>query len=213
MIMNSGAVCLGGELVRTVGKGVMKRLILDRVLGWQAISQCKNTTHKILIPIRRNMDLYADAMRCFNPRTLSGGMQRQEQERRSRIATTTPSAIVKRRNTAEETPAAQRTRAPAPRKGAHQKGGGRYRRVRSWSSCTIPLSVVANRSTMPMASGPLVLNRHPESEKSRADSSRISPAGLNRGTISAVKCFSDLTTLPLALSLWSSIKCLCHAGL
>jgi len=50
------------EFVHAVGKGVMKRLILDRgFLDGKAISQCKEQYGiDILIPIRRNMDLYAD---------------------------------------------------------------------------------------------------------------------------------------------------------
>jgi hypothetical protein len=53
--------------VETVGKGVMKRLILDRgFLDGQAISICKEQYDiDILIPIRRNMDLYADALALF----------------------------------------------------------------------------------------------------------------------------------------------------
>jgi len=52
------------QFVQTVGKGVMKRLILDRgFLDGQALSICKKEYGiVILIPIRRNMDIYEDAM-------------------------------------------------------------------------------------------------------------------------------------------------------
>jgi len=55
------------EFVQAVGKGVMKRLILDRgFLEGKAISQCKEQYGMdILIPIRRNMDVYADAIALF----------------------------------------------------------------------------------------------------------------------------------------------------
>ena len=48
------------EFVATVGKGVMKRLILDRgFLDGEAIATCKNEYGiDTLIPVRRNMDIY-----------------------------------------------------------------------------------------------------------------------------------------------------------
>src|SRR3989339_1777212 len=55
------------QFVQTAGKGVMKRLILDRgFLDGKAISLCKEEYGiDILIPIRRNMDIYVDAMALF----------------------------------------------------------------------------------------------------------------------------------------------------
>jgi len=55
------------QFVEVVGKGVMKRLILDRgFLDGKAISLCKEKYGiDVLIPIRHNMDLYADAMALF----------------------------------------------------------------------------------------------------------------------------------------------------
>lgn len=55
------------QFVEAVGQGVMKRLILDRgFIDGEAISLCKNKYGiDVLIPIRRNMDLYVDAMALF----------------------------------------------------------------------------------------------------------------------------------------------------
>jgi hypothetical protein len=55
------------QFVETVGKAVMKRLILDRgFLDGEAISICKEEYGiDILIPIRRNMDIYEDAMALY----------------------------------------------------------------------------------------------------------------------------------------------------
>ncbi len=55
------------QFVKTVGKGVIKRLILDRgFLDGEAISICKKEYGiDILIPVRRNMDIYEDAMVLF----------------------------------------------------------------------------------------------------------------------------------------------------
>jgi hypothetical protein len=52
------------QFVEVVGKGVMKRLILDRgFLDGKEISTCKRDYGiDILIPVRRNMDIYEDAL-------------------------------------------------------------------------------------------------------------------------------------------------------
>ena len=58
------------EFVEVVGKGVMKRLILDRGFpDGKAISTCKKEYDiDILIPVRLNMDIYEDAMALFRQR-------------------------------------------------------------------------------------------------------------------------------------------------
>ena len=55
------------QFVETMGKGVMKRLILDRgFLDGKSISNCKKDySIDVLIPVRRNMDIYKDAMALF----------------------------------------------------------------------------------------------------------------------------------------------------
>jgi hypothetical protein len=55
------------EFVQGVGKGVIKLLILDRgFLDGKAISRCKSDLGiDVLIPIRRNMDIYEDAKILF----------------------------------------------------------------------------------------------------------------------------------------------------
>ena len=52
------------EFVRGVGRGVMKLLIVDRgFLDGEAIGRCHNEHHvEVLIPLKKNMDLYADAL-------------------------------------------------------------------------------------------------------------------------------------------------------
>ena len=145
------------QFVEVVGKGVMKRLILDRgFLDGKAISTCKQDYGiDILIPIRRNMDIYEDAMalfqlpeidwvRCKEPemegkkpaRLKSGGPARPK-----------PKAIVKRekkrqeklRELKEERPP------PLPEEVLVKREAAVIGEFRSWSSCTVPLCVVANR--------------------------------------------------------------------
>jgi len=135
MIMNVGALCFGGGLCPVGGQGVMKRLIVDRgFLDGEAISQCKETL--------RHRDPYPDSAktwismpmpwRCFNPRTFNGwSAKARRKEGRSRSSTTTPPGYCETgESAAEDTASVQRTTGTAsPRKGADQKGGGRYRRV------------------------------------------------------------------------------------
>ena len=55
------------QFVEVMGKGVLQRLILDRgFLDGQAISRCNQQLGiDVLIPVRRNMDIYRDAKALF----------------------------------------------------------------------------------------------------------------------------------------------------
>ena len=78
------------QFVETMGPGVMKRLIVDRgFLDGKAISWCKKKYGiDVLIPIRRNMDLYEDAMALFREpevdldRNRSGNQGRRRRSQR-----------------------------------------------------------------------------------------------------------------------------------
>ena len=139
------------EFVQAVGKGVMKRLILDRgFLDGKAISQCKEQYGiDILIPIRRNMDLYADAMALFQDADLpwveckgqEEGTKKSDRPRRR------PRVVVKREKKRQKTlhQLNQEQPLPPPEKVLIRKEAAAIAEFRSWSSCTVPLSVVANR--------------------------------------------------------------------
>jgi hypothetical protein len=139
------------EFVRTVGKGVMKRLILDRgFLDGEAISQCKEQYGMdILIPIRRNMDIYADAMALFQ----SSDVQwveckgQEEEGKKPDRPRRRPRAIVKREKARQKTlhQLKEQQVPPPPEKVLIKKEAAAIGEFRSWSSCTVPLSVVANR--------------------------------------------------------------------
>jgi len=139
------------EFVRTLGKGVMKRLILDRgFLDGEAISRCKQQYGiDILIPIRRNMDIYADAMALFQDSDLQWvecngqeeGAKKPERPQRR------PRAISKREKKRQETllQLKEQQPPPPPEKVLIKKEAAAIGDFRSWSSCTVPLCVVANR--------------------------------------------------------------------
>jgi len=135
------------EFVQTVGKGVMKRLILDRgFLDGKAISQCKEEYGiDILIPIRRNMDLYADAMALFRGSDVQWGECQGQRE--GAKESDRPRVISKREKKRQEKlrQLKQQQPPPPPEKVLIKKEAAAIGEFRSWSSCTVPLSLVANR--------------------------------------------------------------------
>jgi hypothetical protein len=138
------------ELVRAVGQGVMKRLILDRgFLDGQAISQCKEQYGiDVLIPVRRNMDIYADAMALFqDPDVQWVECPGQKEETKKSDLPRRPPVITRREKKRQEKlqQLKQHQPPPPPEKVLIKKEAAVIGEFRSWSSCTVPLSVVANR--------------------------------------------------------------------
>jgi len=139
------------EFVRTLGKGVMKRLILDRgFLDGEAISRCKEQYGiDILIPVRRNMDIYADAMALFQGSEVQWVecKGQEEEAKKPERSQPRPRAISKREKKRQETllQVKQQQPPPPPEKVLIKKEAAAIGEFRSWSSCTVPLCVVANR--------------------------------------------------------------------
>ena len=137
------------RFVETVGQGVMKRLILDRgFLDGQAISICKEQYGiDILIPIRRNMDLYADAMALFQESDVPWAECRTSPEAAKETIRLRPKAIRKREKARQEKlrQLKQQEPPPPPKEVLLKKEAAAIGEFRSWSSCTVPLTVVANR--------------------------------------------------------------------
>ena len=130
----------------------MKRLILDRgFLDGEAISKCKEHYGiEILIPIRRNMDIYADAMALFRSSDVQWveckGQQEEGPKKPDRLRRR-PGAIAKREKARQKTlyQLKEQEPPPPPEKVLIKKEAAAIGEFRSWSSCTVPLSVVANR--------------------------------------------------------------------
>jgi len=139
------------QFVASVGVGVIKRLLLDRgFLDGERISFCKRKYGiDILIPVRKNMDIYHDALGMLK------SMQLEFREHKPAVrepvdAPRLPEAPVrvrKRELSRQKTIAAKKAEAPSP--------GSKDVLVRtevagmndftSWSSCSVPLSVIYNR--------------------------------------------------------------------
>lgn len=137
------------QFVETVGKGVMKRLILDRgFLDGKAISICKQDYGiDILIPLRRNMDIYEDAMALFRLPEVPWVCLKEPAVQDKEPARPRPKVIAKREKKRQEKlqQLKQQEPPPPPQKTLVRMEAASIGQFRTWSSCSVPLSVVANR--------------------------------------------------------------------
>ena len=186
------------QFVQTAGKGVMKRLILDRgFLDGKAISLCKKEYGiDILIPIRRNMDIYIDAMALFQESDVHWVECKPPKEETQKPLRLRPKAISKREQKRQETlrQRKQQQPSPPPEEILIKKEAAAIGEFRSWSSCTVPLTVVANREHY--ADGHQEIWFLIDTKESR-DPSQIQQEYHLRTSIEEryrqLKCFNDLT--------------------
>jgi hypothetical protein len=137
------------QFVETVGKAVMKRLILDRgFLDGEAISICKEEYGiDILIPIRSNMDIYEDAMALFRLPEVDW-IRCEEPKGAVKVASRPkPEAVVNREKKRKEKLGKIKQEKPAtpPEDTLVYREAAVIDQFRSWSSCNVPLTVVANK--------------------------------------------------------------------
>lgn len=137
------------QFVEAVGKGVMKRLILDRgFLDGKAISTCKKDYEiDILIPVRRNMDIYEDAMALFRLPDVEWVSVKEPEAEARELPPRQPSSVVKREKKRQEKLKELKLKKPPPlpEDTILRREAAAIGEFHSWSSCTVPLSVVANR--------------------------------------------------------------------
>jgi len=143
------------QFVAAHGKGVMKRLILDRgFLDGPAIGRCKKDWGiDVLIPVKRNMDLFQDVVGLatagqvhFEPWARAPvevkpipvhrpeGLRKREQARQRTLAKRTVKAQAQAENA-------------ALRKIVMRSEVATVREVRTYSRCPIPLNVIVNRES------------------------------------------------------------------
>lgn len=137
------------QFVQAVGKGVIKRVILDRgFLDGQKISYCKKHYDiDILIPVRRKMDIFEDATALFQQPEVNWVCCEGPKEQKTKPPRPRPQAIVKReqkrRKTLEQLN--EEKPPPVPEKTIVKREAAAIGEFWSWSCCSVPLSVVANR--------------------------------------------------------------------
>jgi len=187
------------QFVEAVGKGVIKRLILDRgFLDGEAISICKKQYGiDILIPVRRNMDIYEDAMALFRLPEVDWLRCEQPQRVVKETVRPIPETIIKREKKRQEKLRKIKHKKPAiipPEQILVDRQAAVIDQFRSWSSCTVPLTVVANKEIY--ADGHekiwlLIDTKHIEDPRMAAKQYHLRIATEER--YRQLKCFCDLT--------------------
>lgn len=131
------------QFIDAVGSGVMKLLILDRgFLDGEAIGQCRRKHHiDVLIPLRKNMNLFVDAM----------GLAKDPQARWQElpecpVPPSTPAPVrpepIERREARRRTTLRERRPPPEPPPRRYVLG---IHNLTSWTSCPVGLNVVVNK--------------------------------------------------------------------
>ena len=137
------------QFVEAMGPGVMKRLIVDRgFLDGESISLCKKKYGiDILIPIRRNMDLYADALALFGEPEVDWVECNEREEEGKEPIRPKPKVILQREKKRQKKLRQLKEQQPPPpsEKTLVKTEAASIGEFRSWSSCSVPLTVVANR--------------------------------------------------------------------
>jgi hypothetical protein len=187
------------QFVEAVGPGVMKLLILDRgFIDGEAISRCKKEYGiDVLIPIRRNMDLYTDALALFQePEVQWVECNEPKEEDREEPLGPKPKVILKREKKRQKKLHQLKEQQPSlpPEKILVKTEAASIGEFRSWSSCTVPLSVVANREHY--ADGHteiwfLIDTREVQDPRQPQQQYHLRPCTEER--YRQLKCFSDLT--------------------
>lgn len=135
--------------VEAAGQGVMKRLILDRgFLDGEKIARCKQE-HKIdvLIPLKRRMDIYDDAAVLLAQPEVKWQAWEPPKPEVKVLPRPRPKSVAKRERKRKQTLKQRKIEAPPPppEKTLVKTEVAAIGDFRSWSSCTVPLTVVANR--------------------------------------------------------------------
>jgi hypothetical protein len=138
--------------VKHHGRGVMKRLILDRgFLDGPQIGRCKQEWGiNILIPARQNMDIYQDVVGLAEAGELSFQPWAPPVSSSKPIPVHRPEWIQKREEARQRTLARKKVQAPSPPPPDPSKVRVRSEiaavsRVETFSSCPVPLDVLVNR--------------------------------------------------------------------
>jgi hypothetical protein len=139
------------DFVQAVGRGTMKRLILDRgFLDGEQIGRCKQDYGiDVLIPLKKNMDVYKDVLGLmrgdrvhFQPYTAPAPKLPVDSK-----PTRVPAAIRRREKKRQETLNRRKENEPSPPpdKTVVRTEIAAVGDFRSWSSCPVPLSVIINK--------------------------------------------------------------------
>lgn len=132
------------------GQGVMKKLILDRgFLDGPEIGRCKERGINVLIPARRNMDVYTDAVGLAKGGALDFLPFSPPAAVSKPVPVHRPEHIRRREETRQRTLAEQRdentSQAKPPSKIPVSSESAAAKGLRTFSTCPVPLDVIVNK--------------------------------------------------------------------
>jgi len=139
------------EVVEALGMGVIRKLILDRgFLDGEQIARCKKDYGvDVLIPVRKSMNIYADAMSLFKQPDVNWTTcesPRLPDEEPPRLKPPIVRARERKRQaTLKERKVEQTTAQPSADTIVVTREAAAISDFTSWDSCSVPLSVIANR--------------------------------------------------------------------
>ena len=144
---------LVNEFVAAVGKGVIKRLLLDRgFIDRVNIGRCKRE-HKIdvLIPLKKNMDIYNDALGLLKLQGIkfTTVVAKQTPLLKSSRGSSTPDYIRRRESKRQQKLNEKKSMQPPkePKDILVKSEVAPIQGFTSFKSCPIPLNVIVNRET------------------------------------------------------------------
>jgi hypothetical protein len=140
---------LVAQFVKQVGKGVLKRLILDRgFIDGKNITRCKREWGiDVLLPMKRKMDIWEDAWalgkRCPWQELIAPTPLPKP------VSSHRPQAIVRRELKRQKTLAAKKAKEPPPdpTKVVVRTEVCPIKGISSWSECSVPINVLLIRET------------------------------------------------------------------
>lgn len=144
---------LVGDFVKAMGRGIMKVLILDRgFIDGPSIGKCKKDYGvDVIMPLRKNMDLYKDAVGLT--RSPDFAWERYEAPvAESAPVVARPPAIEKREAARQRTLALRKGQQPKPAAQAAKPVESRQvsyvgtlGKAYTWQECPVPLNAIINR--------------------------------------------------------------------
>jgi hypothetical protein len=142
------------DFVKTMGRGVMKVLILDRgFIDGPSIGKCKKDYGvDVIMPLRKNMDLYKDAVGMTRAPDFVWERYEAPVEEPAPVVARPP-AIEKREAARQRTLALRKGRRrwqpsaepAAPVQRRHASFVGTLEKAYTWQDCPVPLNAIINR--------------------------------------------------------------------
>jgi hypothetical protein len=139
------------DFVQFHGRGIIKRLILDRgFIDGPSIGRCKREHHiDVLIPAKTNMDIYRDVVGLAEGNALQFQPWSSPTPAAQPLPVHRPEAVRKREQARQRTLAQHRAQAPPPaadpKKTIVRSEVAALAALKTFSTCPVPINAVVNR--------------------------------------------------------------------